>query len=176
MQEVSFTYPQLRSTILDKQLLWQYIENSSFYQIFTIDLLVTYTAFVYKTGFTVGGLDPTVEQANQTDFETNYKSTANVPLDGPIKTTLNDWSGTTSGTSNTSTEIIPANIGRKYLFVQNVGVSTIWINFSQAANQGQPSIQLSPGASFVMEGASITTEAINAISQEISIPYTAKDK
>ncbi|CAK0741503.1 hypothetical protein CCP1ISM_130010 [Azospirillaceae bacterium] len=90
--------------------------------------------------------------------------------------TLTNRSGTTSGTTNTSTQLMPANSTRKYLFIQNVdGNKTIWINFTNAATTTQPSIQLIAGSSFVMESSFVSTEAINVISSSTSVNYTAKE-
>jgi hypothetical protein len=88
--------------------------------------------------------------------------------------TLTDNSGTTSGTANTSTQIMASNSTRKYLVIQNVGTATIWINFTTAATTNQPSIELSQGASFSMDSNFVSTEAINVISATASVAYTAK--
>lgn len=91
------------------------------------------------------------------------------------KGTLTNRSGTTSGTANTSTEIIPANANRKYLIIQNVSSAIIWINFGGAATTSQPSFQLSIGATFAMEGNFVSTEAVHAISSKSSMGFTAKE-
>jgi hypothetical protein len=88
---------------------------------------------------------------------------------------LTDNSGTTSATSNTSTTVMAANASRKYLLIQNVATSaTMWINFTTAATKSQPSIMLSAGASFSMEGGFVSTEAVTIICSLASQGYTAK--
>lgn len=88
---------------------------------------------------------------------------------------LTNRSGTTSATANTSTQIIPANPSRKYLIIQNVSTAVIWINFTSAATQSQPSFQLPIGATFAMEGNFVSTEAVTAISSKASMAFTAKE-
>lgn len=81
-----------------------------------------------------------------------------------------------SGTVGTvSIQVMAVNTNRKYLFIQNVGNQTIWINFTAAATTTQPSIQMTPGASFVMENSFVSTEAINVISNNASVAFTAKE-
>ena len=41
-----------------------------------------------------------------------------------------------------STSVLPANTARKYLYIQNTSAGNIWLNFTGAANKGQPSIYL----------------------------------
>lgn len=89
--------------------------------------------------------------------------------------TLTNRSGTTSGTPSTSTQIMASNSTRQYLFIQNVGATTIWINFTTAAVTTQPSIQLSSGANFIMESSFVSTEAVNVISTGTSIAFAAKE-
>lgn len=98
--------------------------------------------------------------------------------DNTIKATpgvLIDRSGITSGTPNTSTQLMAANPSRKYLLIQNVSQINIWINFTTAANGGQPSFQLLPGGSIVQEASFVSTEAVNVLSGGTSTAYTAKE-
>lgn len=86
-----------------------------------------------------------------------------------------DRSGETSSTAGTSTEAVPANAARQYLFIQNIGTQTLWINFTSAATRGSGSIQLAIGESFVLEGTVVTSEAVNVVSGGASISYTVKE-
>jgi hypothetical protein len=87
---------------------------------------------------------------------------------------LIDGSGTTSASPSTSTQIFAANQGRKYLLVQNLGATAIYINFTNAASATN-SIYLAPnGGSFVQETNFVSTEAINVLSTGTSVAYMAK--
>lgn len=91
--------------------------------------------------------------------------------------TLTDASGTTDATPATSTAILAANTDREYFMIQNNDASNaLWINFTAAAVQTQPSIQIAAGGIFEMSRGEgfVTTEAINAISAIASHPYTLK--
>jgi hypothetical protein len=68
-----------------------------------------------------------------------------------------------------------ANSDRKYLFVQNLSVGNIWINFGIAAVQDQPSIKLPPDASFVMEAGYIDTQAVHLIGATTGQKFVAKE-
>ena len=64
---------------------------------------------------------------------------------------LFDRSGTiTSG--GTAQTAAPAMSGRRYLLVQNVSDTTMWVDFGTAAVANQPSIQLVAGASLELGG------------------------
>jgi hypothetical protein len=67
------------------------------------------------------------------------------------------------------------NASRKYLLIQNDSTTaTIWINFTTTAVASQPSIQLGPLGSLVMETGFVSTELVSVISTTASVPYTAK--
>lgn len=57
----------------------------------------------------------------------------------------------TIGTNATAQKVCDQFIGRISLFVQNVSVDTLWLQFGKKALQAAPSIQLVAGASFSME-------------------------
>lgn len=155
--------------ITTKKLSCQYTEAPDRYEIYGPEIsVITWRTTLLKTD---------IPNADQIDFETNYKfQTFNSVISSTTKGVLVDYSGTTALLSGTSTQIAPSNPNRKYLFIQNVGKASIWINFTQDATQNQPSIQLAPGASFVMEGSSVTTEAVNVVSGIISVPFVVKEK
>lgn len=89
--------------------------------------------------------------------------------------TLTDRSGTTT-TANVSQQVAAANSTRTYfLFVNNSG-SPMWINFGTAATLSQPSILVAQnGGSFVMEGPTISSEAIFVICNASGKSFTAKE-
>lgn len=161
-----------------KTLIYQYDDDGITYTIYGYDGHEIHICKIFKgiVPYSIidSGYSQSQNDSDKSDFETNFQSNANKTIDH--RGVLIDRSGITSTTPNTSTLLMSANYARQYLFIQNVDSGIIWINFSNPANQNQPSIRLDSGASFVMEGASISTEAIYVISGGKSIPYTAKEK
>lgn len=91
----------------------------------------------------------------------------------PTASTLTDCSGSiTSG--GTAQSLVASNSTRKYLFIQNSSDTTMWINFTTTAVANQPSIQLTAGSSFVMEGMFVSTEAVSTIGATTGKVYTCK--
>lgn len=72
--------------------------------------------------------------------------------------------------------LMAANAGRKGFVIQNPSneIESLWINFTAAANVGQPSIELTPGSSFPYYGA-VSTEAINVLAATLGHAYIAKE-
>lgn len=90
--------------------------------------------------------------------------------------TLTDRSGATSASSNTSTELIPANASRKYLIIQNVGIFDVWINFGGSASKEVQSLLLEPKQGIVFEDSFVPTEAVHVYSFDgTSVPIMAKE-
>ena len=89
---------------------------------------------------------------------------------------LTDRSGTIT-TGGTAQSLAAANSSRRYLLIQNSGATgdDLWFNFTTTAVQLQPSFKLAPGASFVMEGSFISTEAISIIGPTTGQGWTAKE-
>lgn len=89
--------------------------------------------------------------------------------------TLTDASGSTSATAGSSTTIMTANGGRRYLLIENISTTaTIYINFTSAASAGAGSYALLPGGSIVQETGFVSTEQVNVASSVASVPFTAK--
>lgn len=97
-------------------------------------------------------------------------SVTTVPSEG----TLTDGSGSIA-TASTSQQVFAANVSRKYLLVQNTSAGALGINFTSAATLGVGSIQLAAGASFVMESAFVSTEAVTIIGATAGQTFTAKE-
>lgn len=94
---------------------------------------------------------------------------------GAEKVSFTNRSGTIAVASEAQ-EVMPANLNRKYLVVQNVSANTLWINFNTDANEDQPSIQLlANGGSFVMEASAIVTDSVSIIGGTVAQSYTAKE-
>lgn len=60
---------------------------------------------------------------------------------------LTDASGTIT-TGGTSQQVLAANPSRRYLLVQNLSTTDLWLRFAVAAVTDQPSIRLVAGATF----------------------------
>jgi len=91
----------------------------------------------------------------------------------PVQGTLTDGSGTIT-TANTSQQVFAANPNRRYLLLQNISSATLWFNFTTAATTAQPSLQLTSGASFVMESSFVSTEVVNIIGGTAGQAFVAK--
>ena len=85
-----------------------------------------------------------------------------------------DHSGTLAANSEAQ-QIMPANLNRKYLIVQNVSAIALWINFNTDANTDQPSIKLVTDGSFVMEGSALVTDSVSIIGSSVGASFTAKE-
>ena len=103
-------------------------------------------------------------------------TTAGTATVSPTAGTLTDRSGTLT-TAATSQQIAPANPSRRYLLIQNVSTTEVmWVNFTTAATQSEPSILLGAnGGSLVMEASAVSTEAVNVIGASAGHPWTAKE-
>lgn len=167
MQGFNLTWAQFKTVVDDRNLSVQYLDIDNKYYMTAFDGPMQISCHLDKN-----------DSLDQTDFEINYKliNRSNKRIGFSTSLPLINRSGTTSATPSTSTQIMAENLNRKYLFIQNVGTTTIWIDFTNSAVLTQPSISLDPGASFVMEGTSVSYEVINVISKGVSVPYTAKEK
>lgn len=92
---------------------------------------------------------------------------------GQQRGALTNGSGSIT-TGGTSQAVFALNASRKYFFFQNISTETMWINFGVAAVQDQPSLEILPHASFVMETFFVSTEAINVISATTGSKFVAK--
>jgi hypothetical protein len=117
MRIANISYSQWKSIISANDLTVQYIENPDSYDIFSIEYHISWETRVLKDG-----------GANQTDFETNYKPTANQPLGSRPADT--DSVANTFTTTGTGTVLSTSQSFDQYaLQVQVVGTSTLttWI-------------------------------------------------
>lgn len=92
----------------------------------------------------------------------------------PFPIILVDRSGTiiNGGTAQT---IMAVNAKRAYLMIQNNSDTNMWINFTTAAIQSQPSILLIPNASFTFESGPASTELVSVIGATTGKSFTAKE-
>ena len=71
MPDIVLTYTNFKSLVTAKGLLPQYADNGNQYNVFAIESNILWECFVVKDG-----------GSDQTDFETNYRSTCNANLSG----------------------------------------------------------------------------------------------
>jgi hypothetical protein len=117
MKMIFLDYTMLKSIVSSKGLLLQYKDAGSRYELFAIEDNISWEALVSKDG-----------GSDQTDFETNYKSTANQPL-GKRNSQVSSRSDTftTTGTGQVVSSVL--GFSRYSLQVQVVGagaVPTTW--------------------------------------------------
>ena len=94
-------------------------------------------------------------------------------INHPEPCAFTDRSGTTTAT--TSVTVMAANASRQYVFFQNVSDTDMWIDFGTAATNNQPSMKITPGSSFVMEGSVINTSSVLVYCTASSKAFTAKE-
>lgn len=70
MKEITIDYTTFKSLVSAKVLLPQYVDNETYYNLFAVEDNLAWQCFITKDG----GND-------QTDFEVNYQSTCNKPLE-----------------------------------------------------------------------------------------------
>jgi len=78
-------------------------------------------------------------------------------------------------TGGTSQQLAAANTTRRYLFIQNIATEDLWSNVGVAAVADQPSVKLTPGDAFVMEGLFIDNEAVHIIGATTGSKFVAKE-
>jgi hypothetical protein len=87
--------------------------------------------------------------------------------------TLTDYSGALTA-GGVAQAVAPANSARRYILVENVSAANEWFNFSVTATQTEPSFELIPGASFVMESTAVSIESISVIGPNTGQAYVVK--
>lgn len=81
MADQTVDYSTFKTIIQGKNLSWQYVNNSNAYDIFCVDGVVVWHTTVYLSGFEPIGINVSTNTTSRTDFETNFKSTANTNAD-----------------------------------------------------------------------------------------------
>jgi hypothetical protein len=87
---------------------------------------------------------------------------------------LTDHSGQI-GAASTSQQVMAANPNRKYLLVQNVSDTDMWVNFGGDATEDQPSILLPADGGNITESSPSITDSVHIICGTISKSFTAKE-
>lgn len=78
---------------------------------------------------------------------------------GPSVGAITNRSVTVTATDAT---VVPANATRKYLFFQNLGSNTVWLDFNTAAVAASPSIRLQTSDVYIMEGSFVSNDAVHS--------------
>jgi hypothetical protein len=113
MRIVNVSYIQWKSLLASNDLNAQYLENPDSYDLFAIEYNISWETKILKDG-----------GSNQTDFEANYKATANSPLGArPADTgsVANTFTSTGTGTALTTS----LSFDQYALQVQVTGTSTL---------------------------------------------------
>jgi len=132
-----------------------------------------YAVWIYRIATIQADVSENIAQVGGQNVPT-VSGTPAVPVQSsPVQGTLTDGSGTIT-TANTSQQVFAANPNRRYLLLQNISSADLWFNFTTAATTAQPSLQLPSGASFVMEGSFVSTEAVNIIGGTAGQAFVAK--
>lgn len=115
------TWEEFKSTISSKKLLIHFDENDSFYFLFAADGPIIYSVNLTKDN---------PPSADQVDFETFFKNSANEPERLPIVAYDMEYPTETATTANTVSNVRPVqgnfNVSRfrtKHLYIENVGTN-----------------------------------------------------
>jgi hypothetical protein len=138
--------------------------------------------FVHEGG---GALADSIIAANGTAL-TRAAGSRQVPSTGGFDnsgpTLIQQQSGALTNRSGTITTggvaqtLAAINAARAYLFIQNLhATEDLWINFTTAAAATQPSIRLSAGDTFSMEGSFVSTELVSVFAATTAHPFSAKE-
>jgi len=93
----------------------------------------------------------------------------------PGKGSFTDGS-TTITTGGTSQQVFAANAARRFLLVQNISDTKMFLNFGSAATTGAGSILLAPnGGSVVMDAGFVTDQTVNILCATAGKAFTAKE-
>lgn len=80
-------------------------------------------------------------------------------------------SGSQSALGAASVEALPANMGRRYLLIQNQHASNnVFVRFGATATADYLSIRVAPGASLIFENSFIASKSVNVIASGASTP------
>lgn len=125
------TYANLKNLILSKDLLWQYQEEDTSYNIFVVENGIIYSTILPKDGYDPIGINFASERL---DFLTNYQSTANQRVENSVKFNEPQLVG-----------IKKLNIGpRSWIFSHNFCNRTTW--FGDAIKVVGEAVGLGDGA------------------------------
>lgn len=80
MERFYRNWTSLKSLMASKYLLLQYDEQESKYVVYLIEGNIQYCAEIFKDGFVPSDVNSETNDADLIDFETNYKASANKPL------------------------------------------------------------------------------------------------
>lgn len=92
---------------------------------------------------------------------------------------LNDYSGSITAGA-TAQQLIAANSARRYLIIQNISDTAMWVNFGTTAVGDQPSIKLpadsgSGGGSLVFEGSFVPSGLVSLMCATTGKKFVCKE-
>ena len=163
----------LRLKVVDNYLFLYDISNTS-YRIAFADVTTPVTANIEELRIAVEAMIDTGSVALPAGASTEAKQDDIIDL-LTRQGTLTDGSGSIA-VASTSQQIFAANASRKYLLIQNISDTEMWIDFGIDAVEAQPSLLLiANGGSFVAESQFIPTEAVNIICASNTKEFVAKE-
>lgn len=130
-----------------KSLTLQYEDEGPNYLIFALDENIVYFTTIYKSGFEPSGFsagDITDNDTYRSDFETNYKPTANKQVISPQANSAAHY----NGTATTSPATVTFDPIGKSIFIQNTStLNNLLISF----DAGTTFKTLTPGSAFSID-------------------------
>lgn len=76
-RKINLEYEDFKNISQNKKLKWQFIEEDDRYLVFSLDAQIEYQTELYKVGSEPEGMDCECNEENLTDFEDNFKASAN---------------------------------------------------------------------------------------------------
>ena len=99
-------------------------------------------------------------------------------LDSKLDFSTNSLNTVSGVTTLNSTQVLNSNANRRYLIVQNVSDTDIWLNFTDVATIGAGSIKLIPNGHYELStaaGGYMTIEPLNIICSIAGKEFTIKE-
>lgn len=92
-------------------------------------------------------------------------------VQAPSTGTIADFSGSSTGASQ---KVLDANTSRRYLVVQNISDTTMWLNFGATAT-ADDSVQLLPGGSATFNGAWVPGDEVHLLCSTSGKKFVCKE-
>lgn len=143
---ISVRWTAFKSYATTKALQIQYVEDTTIYTIFALDQGVVYVTDIFKG--TITNPDPNYSQSqndtDKSDFETNYKTTANKAITTQTVTTHSASTATSTVALSVSNQtLLAANSVRLGATIFNDSGATLYVKLGAVATLTDFSVKLS---------------------------------
>jgi len=153
---VASYWTTFKSTVSSRSLLVQYQDTDnegSTYTIFGFDGPLAFTCTIWKgtvpPGVITGGYSQAQNDTDKTDFETNYKPTANARYIANTSIAASSSSAVTSvAASASSVTLLATNTSRKGAMIVNDGAKNLFVKFGTTASTTSYTVKLIAGSFF----------------------------